>query len=178
MNKMKPYLKFIILILVLLIGVYFLYILNNRYIGDNSIQGTACVADSGYYCANHVYSHVTGNLTFAFRQDTQTIWTSWAIAYAHQGMTFNVTTGAPYALFLIVPNSPSLPSGQNVSITLPISSPDTQIGTPIEGAIYACYTTAKGVTGMLVSTGICVPYGNMNATVKYVQVATFTARAS
>jgi hypothetical protein len=177
--KKKVYLISAILILALIVGVYILVTQVGIFSTGNP-QIPSCVASSNYYCTDLVYSHITGNLTLTLRQDTNVTWTSWAIAYAPQGTTFNAT-GAPKVAFSTVSDALILPSGQKIKITtniLPVSSPNTPIGTLTAGTIYVCYTTAGGVNGMLVGNGICTPQGNINATVKYVQLATLGLRAS
>ncbi|VVB77118.1 Uncharacterised protein [uncultured archaeon] len=153
--------------------------------GPSTLQGTTCIAGSGFYCGGLAYSHTTGNLIVSLGQNTGTNWTAWGIAYAPQGT--DIVADIPKVKFSPINSSDSsarnysLPSGMQVFTRgniLPASASSIALGTATSGAIWVCFTTASGVTSINGGEGYCTPIGNSTAKVQYAQIATLTAKAS
>ena len=144
-TKKKSWSSKLVIALFLTLILVGLFIFFQSVTGNNSLPGSPCVSGPGYVISNCTYSHITGNLTIIFAQNRDSLWTSWAIAYAPQGSPLSNMTEVAKVPFSMMPNAKTLSSGQNVKVILPVSSPNTPIGTPTEGIIYACYTTTTGV---------------------------------
>jgi hypothetical protein len=176
MNKMKPYLKFVVLILVLFVIVCLSFFI--PVFSVPGVLGINCVANTGFYCSDLKYLHVTGNLIVTVGQNTGDSWSAWAIGYAPNGT--ETLSGIPKIRFSAVPNSSKLYSGQRINITsdiLSVSSPKTTIGMYTSGGIWVCFSKANNVT-IIGGIGGCTPQGNSSAKVYYVEIATLYAKAS
>jgi len=93
-----------------------------------------------------MYQHTTGNVTLTLRQETGTNWASATIYFVPQGTQIingtpsSITNGSSGNIII-----DGLNNGQNVSVTLAISSPtSTQAGKLVSGQIWSKYWTSSG----------------------------------
>lgn len=112
--------------------------------GNGRMPSNACVAGSGYLCSGPSYSHATGNITLTLTQDTGANWTSATILFVPQGT--NLSNGVPVISWVNGNTiSGGLKNGTTTLVTLPASGP-VEIGTQINGSVWAQYTTNIGGT--------------------------------
>ena len=171
-----------ILIIAVVLGALFsLGVFNGK-----NLLGSACVAESGFYCQNAVYHHGTvgttagaGNVMVQIGQNTGTSWTSAMIVFIPQG-TPTGTSGVPgtantFDSFGTAPGAwanntlvtSGLGSGQQINILLPVNGtgPTVSLGSSTaSGTIWAEYCT-QGTIG-----GSC--------TAQYAEIATLNQKAS
>jgi hypothetical protein len=109
-----------------------------------TIQPNQCYADEEFYCGNIEYSSTTGNLTLELGQGIGTNWTNVYIAFVPKGAEVN--NGVPNVSF----NQPNafyigyMHTGFGYDVTLPVSAPQTSVGTKMSGSIWMKYTPAGG----------------------------------
>ncbi|MEM3236947.1 MAG: hypothetical protein QXV17_06320 [Candidatus Micrarchaeaceae archaeon] len=127
-----------ILIIAVVLGALF----SLGVFSGSSLIGTACIAQSGYYCQNLVYHG--GNLILTFGQATGTNWGQTYITFVPSGYAYkSYNTIYSPALSISSYNSlgTSFSSGQTATVTIPITSPPgPAIGTPLTGYLYVNYT--------------------------------------
>ena len=175
-----------ILIIAVVLGALFsLGVFNGK-----NILGSACVAQSGFYCQNAVYYHGTvasagtpsaGNVMVTLGQNTGQSWSSVNVVFVPQGTPVNAglpgttTTfvglgGASGAWANSILTSTGLASGQQYNFLLPVNGTSNviSVGSSVAaGQIWAqyCLTGQLGVAG----TG-CTP--------QYIEIATLNQKAS
>jgi hypothetical protein len=143
-----------------------------------SLIGNACIAGPGYYCGSTTLMHGTGAMTAQVGQSTGSSWANSIIVFVAQGSSIGtngfpiVYTAGNYAV------SNGLVSGQLQTETFTGAiAAASAVGTPLAGAIWACYVTtpsAAYITYLTGTGGGC--YSGTN-TVYYTQIATLTTKA-
>jgi hypothetical protein len=146
-----------ILIIAVVLGALF----SLGVFSSSNLLGTACIASSGYLCSNPSYGHGTlgttgwpaGNIIVTVGQNTGTQWATANFVFVPDGTPLT-SSGVPNTVFTGSPantvyNSIGLISGQQVTISLPVSNLNAastvSVGTPATGSIWAYYTTSAGV---------------------------------
>ena len=117
---------------------------------------------SPYICDSMSYSHITGNITLKFGQDTGTNWTTANMVFVFGTLESNMTPDAFNQSSGAVENGNvigQLPSGKMFkslkSVTLPVSSPiSTLLGTVAEGALWVAYSTSQNSTPHFVRVAV------------------------
>jgi len=105
-----------------------------------SLLGSACIAQSGFYCSNPVLS-TSGVLIVTIGQATGTTFTNTYVYFVPSGTTFSSSDPSAYI--------GTLNSGQQVNVNIPlgVGSPypsSYTIGTPLSGYLYLQYTDVYG----------------------------------
>jgi len=127
-----------ILIIAVVLGALFeLGVFNS-----SSFFGTACIAQSGFYCSNPVLS-TTGTLNITVGQATGTTFTNTYVYFVPSGTTFS--SSDPSA------DIGTLNSGQKVNVDIPLETGSPYptsytLGTPLSGELYMQYTDVYGTT--------------------------------
>ena len=125
-----------ILIIAVVLGALFqLGVFNST-----SLLGSACIAQSGFYCSNPVLS-TSGVLTVTVGQATGTTFTNTYVYFVPSGTTFSSSDPSAYI--------GTLNSGQEVNVNIPlgVGSPypsSYTVGTPLSGYLYLQYTDVYG----------------------------------
>jgi hypothetical protein len=153
----------ILIIAVVLAALFSLGVFN-----ATAALGTACIADTGYYCGGITYSHATGLIALTIGQNTGQNWATANIIFVPQGTpmlagasgipnVFTVLTGAVTAGDVAAVES-NWVSGEQITLNNPLAgtatselSPNTgapvttnPVGYSVSGTIWAAYTTTVG----------------------------------
>jgi hypothetical protein len=159
-----------ILIIAVVLGALF----SLGVFSGTSLLGTTCIASSGYYCSNLVYSHTNNQITATIGQSTGATYYGVGIAYAPQG-TNTITGGIPSVTFSGIPTSSNtLASGQTVTVSLTVGSAPVAVGTTTAGSIWLAYSTSSSASGTL-CTGSA---SSISSSCQFTQIATLTAKAT
>ena len=163
-----------ILIIAVVLGALF----SLGVFSGSNLLGSACIASSGYFCQNPIYSHSNGEIFVTLGQNTGTNWASANFVFVPEGTSS--TSGLPSTLgsaASVTLNGNDIyggggsvgtgvTSGQTVQLWLPVNGVSTStstgsssVGVPPTGAIWAQYTTSTGV-------------------VQYAQISTINIKAS
>jgi hypothetical protein len=153
------------IIAIFLIIVGLLITLNRPGFSVPGLGPSSCIAISGYYCQNAIYSHMIAKIFVTIGENTGTNWTSANFIFVPQGNFFN--NEMPWLSFNSYPVNDSyskigLNSGQQVTISLPIKgvSVSVPIGTSVQGSIWVQYAIAQ------------------NSMTQYAEMATISIKAS
>jgi len=120
-----------------------------------SLTGNACVAASGYYCQNPLYSHATpGNIVTTIGQSTGATWYSANFIFVPQSNSgTSASTGLPYLLTaanIVTFGSGNVPLSSGAQSGISLGVPNTagtsalgavSVGTPATGTVWAVYYT-------------------------------------
>ena len=136
-----------------------------------NLLGNACIAQSGFYCQNPIYSHSNGNIIVTLGQNTGTNWAGANFVFVPQGTPS--TTGVPGVNFATNPPANiaytfigagnTITSGQTISgLYLPVNGLTAMpnVGVSATGSIWAIYQTVG------------------SSTPQYIQIATINIKAS
>ncbi|MEM0202006.1 MAG: hypothetical protein QXR73_02420, partial [Candidatus Micrarchaeaceae archaeon] len=118
-----------ILIIAVVLGALF----SLGVFSGSSLIGTACIAQSGYYCQNLVYHD--GVLSATVGQSTGTTFATANVYFVPSGSVYS-GSDAHTAL----PSNFASGATNTISITITTSLP-VAVGTPLTGYLYVNYTT-------------------------------------
>ena len=193
----KIYLGAAIVLIVILIGLGFLYkpaattvattvatttAVTNLYnttttaLPTNSVvnmTSQGCVASKYFTCNNTVYSKGNKTLSFTISENTGTSWSSFGVAFAPQGTT--LSGGVPQGIAFYATN---LTAGNNVGASLAAGAPlmvkltGVSTGSRAVGTIWVCYTNS----GILYAGNGCTTVGGVAA--QYQVLGTINVTAS
>lgn len=155
-----------ILIIAVVLGALF----SLGVFSSSSLLGTACIASSGYYCGSTSWTHGTTTLSVIIGQSTGSSWGSNIFfAFVPQGTATlngipNIIAGNVYSYTA----STAIPSGQQVTVPLPIGTSTNTVGTSAAGSIWVCYGS---------STVTAVAFPSLLGC-SYAQLATLTVKAT
>ncbi|MEM3753147.1 MAG: hypothetical protein QW778_00920 [Candidatus Micrarchaeaceae archaeon] len=127
-----------ILIIAVVLGALF----SLGVFSGSSLIGTACIAQSGYYCQNLVYHN--GNLIATVGQATGTTFATANVYFVPSGSVYSGSDA-----HVALPNN--FASGATNTISISVSSSTTPIGTPLTGYLYVNYTTPSASGTYLVA---------------------------
>ena len=163
-----------ILIIAVVLGALF----SLGVFSGSNLLGSACVASSGYYCQNPIYSHTAAEILVTVGQNTGTNWVTANFIFVPQGTSTTnglpATLGSASATTLNGNNiyggggsiGTGVVSGETVKVWLPVNGLSTSsvsgtvnVGVPATGTLWAQYTTSAGV-------------------LEYTQIATINIKAS
>ncbi|MGC8730411.1 MAG: hypothetical protein ACP5RP_03455 [Candidatus Micrarchaeia archaeon] len=125
--------------------------------GTPGMLGTTCVSNSGYLCANPVYSGATGNLTVGVGQDTNPTWYGTVFGFEPASSGIN-SAGLPNVVYWnaseeVTPLNLSM--GQEQTVVIPISAPNTPLGsTNSAGYLWVAYSPTNSSTPCVSNVGV------------------------
>jgi hypothetical protein len=138
-NNTTMVIAFVIIVAVVASILFFLYKPNQVPIAVSS-----CMGQTNSACSSSAYNHANGNLTVTIAQDSGSNWSIATIIFVPQGTPYS--NGVPSVSWTggTTLNN-GLQNGVSDTVELPASGP-VQIGTKVDGTIWAQYQTNVGGT--------------------------------
>ncbi len=140
---------------ILIIAIVLAALFSLGVFSSSSLLGTTCISLSGYVCTNPVLHN--GIFTATLGQATGTSWSSANIIFVESGA--GVPTATSFTAGCADATSNGIPSGGTVSFTTgngmtgsgaaACTALPNSVGSTVSGAIWADYSAAGGVSGLI-----------------------------
>jgi hypothetical protein len=129
-NNTTMVIAFVVIVAVIASILFFLY-----KPSQVPIAGSSCVGQANFACGSSAYNYANGNLTATITQSSGSNWSIATIIFVPQGTAWTGGTTL----------NNGLKNGVSTTVMLPVSGP-VQIGTKVDGTIWAQYQTNVGGT--------------------------------
>jgi hypothetical protein len=138
-NNTAMVIAFVVIVAVIASILFFLY-----KPSQVPIAGSSCVGQANFACGSSAYNYANGNLTATITQSSGSNWSIATIIFVPQGTAYS--NGVPSVSWTggTTLNN-GLKNGVSTTVMLPVSGP-VQIGTKVDGTIWAQYQTNVGGT--------------------------------